>query len=662
VLSRKTSFHNRSNHILHVFLSVHFLRISFFFVLSLALSLVSKGQDQEPGPRRGSRIIDDSTKSVYGPRTSKYYYEMDDFFNRTVLYPIDTVIKNVHRINSYVRFNNNLYQDLGNTGTAIQPLFYKVPGLIGSSSGFTSYDLYWDTEAVRYYDTKSPYTNIKIILGGRGKSMTRVSFSRNINRQWNFGFTYRALLIDKQIQRTGKGDRHVKGTYLDLHLAYQSKDSTYRMFTNFRNNRHEVDEYGGVNLAETEGYKDFYSKNAIPWLTEASSLEKRNNYHLHHRYQIARALQIYHTLDSYHQNNSFYDDLSKSPAAYYDNIVKDTVLIDSVHTHDNAIFKSFRNEVGIKGNLLKLFYNGYYAIRRYDMDYKYIMEDTLFTQMKGIENYIGGRISMKLDSVFELTAWGEIMQTGNYRIDAQLKSKWLEASLKQVQYAPSSLQQAYRGSHDLWDNDFRSVNVTQLNGYLHYTTQKLDISPGLTFSTLTNYVFFKEGDYGPNQKQKVLPVQSSGTQVVAAPELRFSFTFLKDLSFSSQTIYNAVLKNDDAAIQVPDLFINAQLAYQKEWFKNNLDMQVGFDVHWQSSYTPNGYDIVTQQFYVQQAFSVPGYPIVDVFFNGRIKKARLFVKYNNILQLFTQEGYMPTPNYPAARNTLDFGVDWSFYD
>jgi len=657
VLNRKFLTQNRSNHILPLFLRVHFLRIFFFLVLSFSLAIVSKGQDEpeRKGPRVGSSIIDDTTRQVYGPQTSKYYYEQDDFFNRPQLYTIDTIITNVHRMNSYVRANNNLYQDLGNTGTAIHPIFFKPPDLIGASSGFNTYDLYWDTESVKYFDTKSPYTNLKIILGGRGKSITRIAFSRNINPQWNLGFTYRVLLIDKQIQRQGKGDRHVKGGYLDFHTAYQTKDSSYRLFINYRHNKHEVDEYGGVQLDGTYDYKDFFSKDAIPWLTEASSYEKRNNLHLHHRYEIVKALQIYHTLDSYQQGNGFKDDLSKSPESYYDNIEVDSTLTD-----DYAKFKSFRNEVGIKGNLLKLFYNGYYAIRNYDMNYKYIAEDTLFTKAKGVENYIGGRISMKLDSVFELTGWGEIMQNGNYRIDAQLKSKWLEASLKQMQYAPSFLQQAYRGSHDVWDNDFNDVNITQLNGYLHYTTKKLDISPGVTFSTLTNYVFFKRGYYGQNQR--VLPIQSSGTQVMAAPELKFFIRFLKDMSFSTQTIYTAVLKNDDYAIQVPELFVNGQLAYQKMWFKNNLDMQVGVDVHWQSSYTANGYDITTQQYFVQQSYYTTAFPIIDVFFNGRIKKARLFVKYNNLLQLFTQQGYMPTPGYPGYRNTLDFGVDWSFYD
>ncbi|MFZ6011294.1 MAG: hypothetical protein ACOYXT_13180, partial [Bacteroidota bacterium] len=70
------------------------------------------GQEQEGRPqRRGSRIIDDTTKQVYGPKTSRYYHEKDIFYNREIFYPIDTLIRNFHQYN-YVHRNQNLYQDL----------------------------------------------------------------------------------------------------------------------------------------------------------------------------------------------------------------------------------------------------------------------------------------------------------------------------------------------------------------------------------------------------------------------------------------------------------------------------------------------------------------------------------------------------------------------
>ncbi|WP_276373814.1 putative porin [Chryseolinea sp. H1M3-3] len=657
-MAYRNNFFNVPGKIINrLILHVHFLRLIVFALFFTGMYLNLSAQDEEPR-RRGSRIIDDTTKQVYGPKTSKYYFEKDVFFNRITYHPIDTAIRNFHRYN-YIQRHNNLYQDLGNIGTAIRPIFYQVPDIIGVTSGFDAYNLYWDDEQIRYFDTKSPYSNIRATLGGKGRSMTRVTFSRNITPQWNFGFNYRALLIDKQIQRQGKGDRNVRGTYYDIYTSYQSPDSAYRVMFNYRRNNHESDEYGGiVDNADEFEYKDYFFINAQPFLQDAASRELRMNAHLYHQYEIGKALQLYHTFDRYRQGNQFLD--GPSDNEYYDYFDRQ---MDTTKTWDKVKFKYVRNEVGIKGNLLKLFYNGYYAIRDYTFTNNHI--DTTGTQISGVESYIGGRMSLHLDSIGEITGWVEVQQEGNFRIDGQIKSKWFEGSIKQVQYAPSLLQQGYRGSHDSWTNAFSNVNATEINGYLHYNSKILKVSPGLSFTRLGNYIFFKEDAISDGQR--VLPIQSSGQQVIVSPELKFSFTFMRHINLSSQIIYSKVLDNPDNAIQLPDLFINAQLSYENIFFNGNLDMHAGVDVHYKSSYYPLAYDVPIQQFYVQQqitgeAIKVPEFPIVDIFFSARIKRGRIFFKYHNLMQAFTKQGYMLTPGYPGQRNIIDFGFDWSFYD
>lgn len=638
-------------------LPVHFLRyilLSFFFSVTV---VTLHAQDDQPS-RRGSQIIDDTTKQVYGPKTSRFYFEKDVFFNRITYHPIDTAIRNFHRY-TYVQQHNYLYQDLGNIGTAISPIFYKVPDVIGATSGFNAYDLYWEDEQVRYYDTKSPYTNIRASLGGKGRSMTRVTFSRNITPQWNFGFTYRALLIDKQIQRSGKGDRNVRGTYYDIYTSYQSPDSAYRAIFNFRRNNHETDEYGGINDGDEPGdlfeYKDYFFVNAQPSLTDALSGELRMNAHLYHQYEIGRALQVYHTFDRYRQGNKFID--GPPNIAYYNYYDKS---LDTTQTSDKVKFKYIRNEMGIKGNLLKLFYNGYYAIRDYSFTNIHVEG-----QKSEVESYLGGRMSLNLDSIGEVTGWVEVQQNGNYRADGQIKSKWFEGSVKQVQYSPTMLQQDYRGSHHTWTNDFSNVNVTEINGYLHYRSKVLRVSPGMTFTRLGNYILFKEDTV--SGVPPVMPVQSSGQQVIFSPELKFGLTLMRHINLSSHIIYSQLLDNPDDAIQLPKWFINAQLSYENIFFNGNLDMHAGVDVHYKSAYYPLAYDVPIQQFYVQErhtgtALEVPAFPIVDIFFSARIKRGRIFFKYHNLLQTFSEEGYMLTPGYPGQRNIIDFGFDWSFYD
>ena len=646
----------RGNKANGLILPVHFLR--FILITSLLCSSAAGllAQDDQPS-RRGSKIIDDTTKQVYGPKTSRYYFEKDVFFNRITYHPIDTAIRNFHRY-TFVQQYGYRYQDLGNIGTAIAPIFYKTPDVIGATSGFNAYDLYWQDEQVRYYDTKSPYTNIRASLGGKGRSMTRVTFSRNITPQWNFGFTYRALLIDKQIQRSGKGDRNVRGTYYDFYTSYQSPDSAYRAIFNFRRNNHQADEYGGINPGAEPGsfeYKDYFFVNAQPSLTDALSEDLRMNVHLFHQYEIGRALQVYHAFDRYRQGNKFIDGPSYIP--YYDYYDK---VLDTTKTLDRVKFKYVRNEMGIKGNLLKLFYNGYYAIRDYSFTNIH-MEG----QRSEVESYLGGRMALNLDSIGEVTGWVEVQQNGNYRVEGEIKSKWFEGSVKQLQYTPTLVQQSYRGTHHIWENSFNNVNVTEINGYLHYKSKVLRVSPGMTFTRLGNYIYFKQDTL--SDVPPVTPIQSSGQQVIFSPELKFGFTVLRHINLSSQVIFSQLLDNPDDAIQIPEWFINAQLSYENIFFNGNLDMHAGVDLHYRSAYYPLAYDVPIQQFYLQErhtgnALKVPASPIVDVFFSARIKRGRIFFKYHNLLQTFSEEGYMLTPGYPGQRNIIDFGFDWSFYD
>jgi hypothetical protein len=654
-----------------LFLRVRLRKLFVGFILLLCGAAV---QGQVQPERRGSRVIDDTTKQIYGPNTSRYYFEQDVFYNRPVMHSIDTLIRNYHRIANFVNRNGNLYQDLGNIGTAIRPIYLQAPENIGESSGFHSYDLYWDSERIRYYDTKSPYTNMQLVLGGRGRSITRATFSRNINPRWNFGFTYRGIFIDKQVQRKGKNDRITRSNYYDLYTAFQSKDSTYRLFVNLRRMFHRVNEFGGVQIdvEDTEGFADYFDVNARPWLTTASSEDLRTNFHIFHQYTVGSGLQFYHTMDRYKQKNKFLDVANDSQDPFYNYFE----LSDTDSVRDATTIRTLRNEVGIKGNLLKLFYNGYYALRHYHMKYNHLPTDTLnlstYPARKGDEHYFGGRMSLDLDSLVQVRAWAEFIlpdgaNKGNYRIEGSINSDWFTASARQMLYKPSYLTQAYRGQHNYWDyyltddGGLNDVEMSQIGGYVHYKNSVLAISPGITFTRLRNFIFFDQVTTD-DSVQQVVPVQSGGNQILASPEARLSLTFFRHITFSNQAIYTIFLENNDDAIRAPELFVNAQLSYANIFFNGNLDMHAGIDLHWKSGYYAPGYDPAIQQFYTQDVLESPDFPVVDLFFNAKIKRARIFFRYNNLVQIMKGTGYMPTPEYPGQRNVFDFGFDWSFYD
>jgi hypothetical protein len=646
-----------------------FLRVQFFRVLTAVcffslFALHALAQEDEAPKRRGSRIVDDTTKQIYGPNTSKYFYEADVFYNRPILHRIDTVIRNFHRF-SYVQRFNNLYQDLGTIGTAIRPIYYQAPEVVGVRSGATAYDLYWDTEELRYYDTKSPYSNMNVVLGGKGRSLTKATFSRNINSRWNFGITYRGFFIDKQVpERRGKGDRIVRGNYYHFFTAYHTKDSIYRLFTNFRRMYHRVEEYGGAKIAGADSsFAEYFDPNVSVWLAEAESTDLRMNVHFHHEARVGAALQIYHTFDRYRQRSAFIDQYS-ADQAFFD--TRYNVLTDTTKTNDFQLFKVVRNEVGLKGNLLKLFYNGYLARRHYNMTYNHWHQNLKPADPKGDENFVGGRMELNIDSVGLLSARGELNlesldNAALYNLEGRIASRWFEASLKQTSYKPSFTEQAYIGGHNLWENNFTNIESSQINGYIHYRSKALSLSPGLTFTRLRNYIFF-EKDSAASGSEEIFPIQTTGNQIIFTPEFRFTLRLFRNVTFTNQVLYNSLIENSRNAIRLPELLVNSQIAYSNIHFDGNFDIHTGVDLHWRSAYDAPAYDPALRQFYNQNDFKLNAYPLIDVFLNAKIIRGRIFLKWHNVVQVFRQTGYFTTPFYPGQRNIIDFGFDWSFYD
>jgi hypothetical protein len=609
---------------------------------------------------RGSQVVDDSTRNVYGPKTTKWITENKIFQNKADYQPLDTLLTNYHRW-TYVQSFNNFHQDLGNVGTSLNLIFPSAPSTVGASSGFQTYAPFFETEEPRIYDTKSPYTRIFLVWGGDGRAMSRIEFSRNINPRWNFGFNYRPILVDKQIQRQGKGDRQTISQYYDVYSSYRSENKRYFISGTYRRIRHKVNENGGVLLADNTTNIGYYDPNAVPYLLDARTEDFRNAFHLYHQYQLASPLQVYHKLDLSRQYNIFTDTRSQEPN--YDDYFKYTTPDADVNTEevgDSVRFKTIVNEIGLKGNAAFLFYSFYYKMRSYSTFNEYVDETLLSFKNDGIENYLGGQIDFRFDSLAELSGSAEYLLRGNYKLNARLSTPWLDATGISSLTKPAFLPLAYRGSHNAWVNDFSDIFFNQLSGFIKSRLGSFIFSPGLTYTSTTNTIYYKENKVA--NEQEVIAAQSSGTQQLLVPEVRMSVRFLRHLYFRPQVLYSQVIQNTDQVVRVPEWFINAQLAYENTLFKGNIEVQIGIDAHWRSEYTALGYSPAIQQFYVQDNFVNPAYPLVDVFFNGKLKRGRFFFKYTNILQLITQTGYLPTPGYPGQRNILDFGFDLILFD
>lgn len=614
------------------------LRIGICVLVSGLLSFTVQGQ-----------ILDDTSRNVYGPKTTKYLYKQNLRYNEGGYRTVDTLLNNHHKFDLLSKTQNK-YQDLGGTGTAALPIFSIPPHLIGATSGFNAYNVYYkENDLIRYYDTKSPFIDLFIKFGGGGRSIVNIDFSRNINSQWNFGGDVRVVNIDKQVDSRFRGDRLVESSSYDLYTQYKTKDSTYRVMASFSRMFHKVFESGGIitdhldSLKQKKFYKQLFDSDALNWLENATSQDLRQNYHLYHQLHISNLIQVYHAIDKNKQVISFDNTPLDEDSTYWDQI-----LIDEDTTRDRSRFRELRNELGIKGDIGKIFYNLYYKRRDIRQIPRYLRVIETFT-----ENYIGFDTRIGIIPGIILGARGEFLDDGKYKAEVSIRQKWLTGRIGQVKYQPSFLVQDYFGNHDEWHNQFDSPIMEYLKAEGHINFWKLLLQPHLSLSRIDNHIFFN---------LEAEPEQVDGSAEIISVGMNYHLNFARVMHVDQDLIFTTVSGTAKDVFPIPKLFINGSIYYEGDWFGDNIHVQTGFDLHWRSRYFAMAYDPVVQQFHLQQDFRLPDYALVDLFFNFKILRARFFIKFTNLLQGLQAEGYQTTPFYQAQNRVFDLGVNWQFYN
>nr|WP_155211946.1 putative porin [Fulvivirga aurantia] len=606
--------------------------------------------------RSGSSILDDTTKQVYGPTTTRFTYEANIKYNNPHYWSIDTSIIDLHKY-QFISREEYLYNNLGNIGTPANSIFPLQPEVIGQSAGFTIFDLYWlGPDKIKYYDTKSPHSSFNIIWGGDGRAITDVNYARNIDERSGFGFDYRGLFIDKQIQRSGRGDRNVRGTYYTLYGHYGTRDGKYKVLGNFIRNNHLVDEYGGILTNPGDPIAVYFDENRQLSLTQAENNELRTNFHLYHQYKLNNQIQLYHQFDRYKQQNDFNHNLEENPDYF------DFVEVDSAEVRDRSKITYRQHELGLKGDIGKTFYNFYYKYRDIDYRYKYLNPDTI----PGVDSDVGesyGGVNLRFgnDSTSYIEAFGEYLQGGNFKIGGSIQNSWFHARAITSQFEPAYIYKAYRGSHDVWVNDFDPSLFTKVEVGLNVDLGILTLKPSVSNTLLGSYLYFREQEPSGEVQQTVLPSQASSDINILSPSLGLELDISKKLKLKSTVIATNVSGGSADAVNIPDIYARGQIAFNDISFDGNLEWRLGFDAYWRSTYFANGYDPAIMQFYVHD-FEVKAFPIIDFFADAKVNRARIFLKLNNVYEIFSPTGYFATPEYPGQTTIFDFGLEWAFYD
>ena len=264
---------------------------------------------------------------------------------------------------------------------------------------------------------------------------------------------------------------------------------------------------------------------------------------------------------------------------------------------------------------------------------------------------------------FKLFGKGAINISGNldgnfisggasYALDADNEVK---ASIKIHSVAPNFnllLNQSDYVNYN-WQTNFDNVKTQELK--FDIRSKKL-LNATVSYTGIDDYAYFaiQANDSTPTPQQAVERIDY--LKIKAEREFKY-----KKFALMNTVLFQQALSGE-GILNVPQIVTRQSLYYQDEWFEKAMSVQTGVHLKYFTSYNMNGYDPVLAEFYVQNNQEFGAFPLVDIFFNAKIRQTRIYVSYEHVNQLFNStNNHYAAPGYPYRDGVIRFGLVWNFF-
>lgn len=568
---------------------------------------------------------------------------------------------------NYLRKDNFELMPFVNVGQTYNSLAYSFdrlnlkPLFAAQSHHFN----YYEIEDINYFHVPTPLTELYFKTAFRQGQQLDAFFTVNTLEQFNFSIGYKGVrslgAYQHILSSTGNfvftTNYHTKNKRYNIraHLVAQDvlnqengglKDTSLALFINddseFRD-RGRLD----VNFSDAENKLEgirYYGEHEYELISQKDSV----NYSV---LTIGNSISFENKSYEYRQTKPYV----KFGPSYEVSALNEIVKLEDFNAKGYAYFDN-----SIIGKLSA--FAGY-------TDYNYGYNSVLILNDGRIPNRLKGTIIeagaayKKEYRGFQLSGKGAINVAGDfdgnylnaaasYALNEDNKA---EASITVHSVAPNFNFLLYQSDYVNynWKNDLDNIKSQEL----HFTLQsKKLLNASVSYTGIDDYTYFgiKPNDSTPS------PMQYSDRvdylKVKVEKEIRY-----KKFGLANTIMYQQVLSGD-AVFKVPEIITRNTLYYEDHLFKRALFLQTGINFKYFTKYNMNAYDPVLAEFYVQNDQDLGGFPLLDLFFNAKIRQTRIFFKWEHFNSVFTSKNeYFSAPGYPYRDAVIRFGLVWDFF-
>jgi hypothetical protein len=584
---------------------------------------------------------------------------------------IDTslTIKKLYSLN-YLRRDNFGLMPFPNEGQTYNTLQYSLNTFSPLPEfGFKAKHFnFLEANQIRYASVATPVTELYFKSVMKQGQNVDAFLTLNITPRLNFSIAYKGLRSEgiyiNQLSSSGN---------FRFTTSYNTKNKRYFANAHFVSQDILNEENGGiVNIEDFEsGDPRFTNRDRLEvYLTDARSFLKGKRIFLDHYFRVnptegSNNLYVSH---QFNYENKFFE--YNQPTVGSSSIQRFGDSYKPSGINDQTRYNKTYNKVGLVYENTTLgkfqffvddFFNNYYYNQILILD-----NNTIPSSISQRINSVGGQYEYrknKWNGKFLLSR--SVTNQSLSNLDAKMQYDWSEDIQFSFQYQnmnklPNLNYNLYQSSYVNynWFNDFKNekINSVTVNAITPW------VEASVQYSTFNDHLYFEDlstpAQIALNQ-QIVNPAQYGGAINYLSVKASKEFTFWK-LALDNTILYQKV-DQSEAILNVPEFLTRNTLYFSQEMFRKALYFQTGVTFNYFTNFYANDYNPVIGEFFIQNKKEIGNFANIDLFFNARIQRTRVYVIAEHINSSQSGYNYYSSPNMPYRDFTIRFGLVWNFF-
>jgi len=585
------------------------------------------------------------------------------------------------------------YKHIGTLGSPAYSFLPNFESEFDFDLGYNQFKAYQlQTEDLKIYKLNAPYTFANWAFGTKNRQYFLVEHANRVKSNFQFGITLRKLsdrgFFNNLSNRTNNIELTSNHSDFGSYATFDSKNKKYKGIFTVVVNDYTYRHSGGVEEqypGQLYDISQIWRREIVPVkLTEAVSRENNWTVALHNYYNIGRtiteteieiskeendtisktdttiikrhipALRLKHQI-SYTDDYITFDDVAGNDRSIYPEFIFDEnylfdfnrlkkwhnefAIIQTGYgsTDDKIVSVPLKLYAGLHHELINIhqsfvsdtsFQNGYLSASIDDNSKKGLI--TFKGKLKfGFLGYQAGALKLSGKAAYQISKnLGSI--SGSYQLD---------------RFENPFIFNRNRNNFFNWNNDLTKATVNTLG--IAYNNDSIKLKVKYELQQYQNLAVW-DADYSFSQ------IQGAVNRVSIEKNIAIGWWRMRNqLTFQS---------SNNTLIDIPTLAYYGSAYYSDNWFNKALIFQAGIDFYYTSNFKLPGYYPVIGHFTGPGENIYNQYPIIDVFFNFKIKQANFFFKTEYVNQGLFHAGYYGAVNYPQPDIALRGGISWAFYD